>query len=139
MVGAVGLEPTTPALSTRCSNQLSYAPVIRFQIESFRFELKGWWSQTDSNRRPTACKAVALPAELWPRKNVERPETSPPVCIARDGSVPHAINCLSIKEHCGPCGPRTKVRRELKTTQCDRKEMNLSLLRSPAPERGCST
>ena len=26
MVGAVGLEPTTPALSTRCSNQLSYAP-----------------------------------------------------------------------------------------------------------------
>ena len=26
MVGLVGLEPTTPALSTRCSNQLSYSP-----------------------------------------------------------------------------------------------------------------
>ena len=26
MVGLVGLEPTTPALSTRCSNQLSYRP-----------------------------------------------------------------------------------------------------------------
>jgi hypothetical protein len=28
----------------------------------------GWWSQTGSNRRPPACKAGALPAELWPRK-----------------------------------------------------------------------
>ena len=26
MVGLVGLEPTTPALSRRCSNQLSYRP-----------------------------------------------------------------------------------------------------------------
>src|SRR5215213_1889391 len=26
-----------------------------------------WWSQTGSNRRPPACKAGALPAELWPR------------------------------------------------------------------------
>ena len=28
---------------------------------------EGWWSQTGSNRRPHACKARALPAELWPR------------------------------------------------------------------------
>ena len=27
LVGLVGLEPTTPALSTRCSNQLSYRPI----------------------------------------------------------------------------------------------------------------
>ena len=27
-----------------------------------------WWSQTGSNRRPPACKAGALPAELWPLK-----------------------------------------------------------------------
>ena len=26
-----------------------------------------WWSQTGSNRRPHACKARALPTELWPR------------------------------------------------------------------------
>jgi hypothetical protein len=26
LVGLVGLEPTTPALSTQCSNQLSYRP-----------------------------------------------------------------------------------------------------------------
>ena len=27
-----------------------------------------WWSQAGSNRRPPACKAGALPAELWPRR-----------------------------------------------------------------------
>jgi hypothetical protein len=27
-----------------------------------------WWSQPGSNRRPPACKAGALPAELWPRR-----------------------------------------------------------------------
>ena len=27
---------------------------------------KAWWSQTGSNRRPHACKARALPTELWP-------------------------------------------------------------------------
>lgn len=29
--------------------------------------LEEWWSQTGSNRRPEACKATALPAELWPQ------------------------------------------------------------------------
>jgi hypothetical protein len=28
--------------------------------------IKGWWSQPGSNRRPQACKASALPTELWP-------------------------------------------------------------------------
>ena len=32
---------------------------------------KGWWSQTGSNRRPHACKARALPAELCPRSRDE--------------------------------------------------------------------
>ncbi len=27
-----------------------------------------WWSQTESNRRPPACKAGALPTELWRRE-----------------------------------------------------------------------
>jgi hypothetical protein len=31
-----------------------------------------WWSQTGSNRRPPACKAGALPAELWPLSSVVR-------------------------------------------------------------------
>ena len=33
---------------------------------------KPWWSQTGSNRRPHACKARALPTELWPREIVVR-------------------------------------------------------------------
>ena len=32
MVGPGGLEPPTPALSTRCSNQLSYEPKIPERI-----------------------------------------------------------------------------------------------------------
>jgi hypothetical protein len=28
-----------------------------------------WWSQTGSNRRPHACKARALPTELWPLRS----------------------------------------------------------------------
>ena len=38
--------------------------------------LFGWWSQTGSNRRPEACKATALPTELWPRLNPP-PEINP--------------------------------------------------------------
>jgi hypothetical protein len=30
-----------------------------------------WWSQTGSNRRPPACKAGALPTELWPLQKTE--------------------------------------------------------------------
>src|SRR5262245_46467474 len=29
-------------------------------------EAESWWSQAGSNRRPLACHASALPAELWP-------------------------------------------------------------------------
>ena len=33
-----------------------------------------WWSQPESNRRPPACKAGALPAELWPLSLVDNAE-----------------------------------------------------------------
>jgi hypothetical protein len=36
-------------------------------VEAFSNFNSIWWSQTGSNRRPHACKARALPAELWPR------------------------------------------------------------------------
>ncbi len=36
-----------------------------------------WWSQSGSNRRPHACKARALPAELWPLKPDEDHELKP--------------------------------------------------------------
>ncbi len=34
-----------------------------------------WWSRTGSNRRPPACKAGALPAELRPLKQYNAFET----------------------------------------------------------------
>ncbi len=36
LVGLVGLEPTTPALSRRCSNQLSYKPKFPRNRSLFR-------------------------------------------------------------------------------------------------------
>ena len=39
----------------------------RFKSSSASADQTIWWSQTGSNRRPHACKARALPAELWPR------------------------------------------------------------------------
>src|SRR4029078_3117266 len=37
-----------------------------------RAENPAWWSQTGSNRRPPACKAGALPTELWPLRGAVR-------------------------------------------------------------------
>jgi hypothetical protein len=39
-----------------------------------------WWSQTGSNRRPPACKAGALPTELWP---LRRPRIGPSITSIR--------------------------------------------------------
>jgi hypothetical protein len=57
MVGLIGLEPMTPALSRRCSNQLSYRPNCFFKIcllggfpRKLETNLKRWWRLTDSNR-----------------------------------------------------------------------------------------
>jgi hypothetical protein len=36
-------------------------------VRALRRLMRRWWSQTGSNRRPHACKARALPTELWPR------------------------------------------------------------------------
>ena len=44
---------------------LGYAGTLRPSI--LLAHAANWWSQTGSNRRPHACKARALPAELWPR------------------------------------------------------------------------
>src|ERR1700736_6449918 len=33
-----------------------------------RTDIKNWWSQAGTNRRPLACHASALPAELWPHR-----------------------------------------------------------------------
>ena len=56
VVGVAGFEPATLRLSSACSNQLSYTPNGEI-----------WWRHGDSNPRPIACKATALPTELCPQ------------------------------------------------------------------------
>ena len=62
-VGLSGLEPPTSRLSGVRSNRLSYKPSVVSDARKF---LSGW-RRRDSNSRPPACKAGALPTELRPR------------------------------------------------------------------------
>ena len=48
-----------------------------FSCEPGFFSEASWWSQTGSNRRPHACKARALPTELWPRIPIARAVVGP--------------------------------------------------------------
>ena len=64
-------------LRSQCQKalQLTVASATGLEICSLVYPplivlLPVWWSQSGSNRRPPACKAGALPAELWPRKRV---------------------------------------------------------------------
>ena len=59
-MGLTGLEPVTPRLSSACSNQLSYRP-------GFGSLSRNWWRHGDSNPGHPACKAGALPTELYPQ------------------------------------------------------------------------
>ena len=64
LVGVAGFEPATLRLSSACSNQLSYTPGLKDRCSLWR--LARWWRHGDSNPRPIACKATALPTELCP-------------------------------------------------------------------------
>ena len=62
---ASGSKVGLPSRSSRQLARLRLSAPAR--QPSSRFASEGWWSQTGSNRRPPACKAGALPTELWPR------------------------------------------------------------------------
>ena len=52
----MGLEPTTPGTTIRCSNQLSYTHHI-YEIPHGKADIrseKHWYARRDSNPRPTA-------------------------------------------------------------------------------------
>ena len=69
-VGVTGLEPVTLRLSSACSNQLSYTPVgwpwVFGSASAGPASGARQWRHGDSNPRPIACKATALPTELCP-------------------------------------------------------------------------
>jgi hypothetical protein len=50
-----GLEPATPGVTGRYSNQLNYHSLTGLRM---------WWVLRGSNPRPSPCKGDALPAEL---------------------------------------------------------------------------
>ena len=75
MVAREGVEPTTYWVWTSCSNQLSYLALI-------------WWSGRESNSRPHACKACALPTELPPHKKINGREDRNWTC---DPLVPNQV------------------------------------------------
>ena len=54
MVKTSGLEPPTPCMSSRYSNQLSYAFIVK------------WLGWLDSDQRMTESKSVALPLGYTP-------------------------------------------------------------------------
>jgi hypothetical protein len=57
MADRTRLELATSGVTGRHSNQLNYRSTAGNTLEM-------WWVVTGSNRRPSACKADALPAEL---------------------------------------------------------------------------
>ena len=58
-----GLEPATPGVTGRYSNQLNYHSAVVY----FLLTPRNWWVLRGSNSRPTPCKGAALPTELSTR------------------------------------------------------------------------
>ena len=69
MAQRTGLEPATPGVTGRYSNQLNYRCLGRL---AFLPQASKWWVMTDSNRRHSACKADALPTELITLRTIAR-------------------------------------------------------------------
>ena len=82
MAGLAGFEPAHDGVKVRCLTAWLYPRMVEGQIRTAEPEgadlqsaafshfatppqyLIKWWRMTGSNRRPSACKADALPAEL---------------------------------------------------------------------------
>ncbi len=62
LAGSTGLEPAASGVTGRRYNRLNYDPAYtNCTIKSNNF----WWAKRGSNPRHPACKAGALPAELF--------------------------------------------------------------------------
>ena len=59
----IGLQPV---LLRQRLRRTPFAALRRLACHPKLRGSEGWWSRSGSNRRPQACKASALPTELWP-------------------------------------------------------------------------
>ena len=67
MARPAGVEPATTGLEGRCSIQLSYGRTAERRLPDSHLVIIGWSGQQDSNLRPSAPKADALPDCAMPR------------------------------------------------------------------------
>jgi hypothetical protein len=62
MAERTGLEPATPGVTGRYSNQLNYRSALKLiDIRTARATLETWWVLRGSNPRHSPCKGDALP------------------------------------------------------------------------------
>ena len=66
LVGLDGFEPSTPALSRRCSNQLSYKPGSGMRLSRARFRL----AATDRLWAPEVAWGVGASTHCWAKRSV---------------------------------------------------------------------
>ena len=69
-------------LKTLSPKKERFELISQHPLRAIKLRLPVWWSQGGSNSRPPACKAGALPAELWPHRMMVglgglEPPTSP--------------------------------------------------------------
>ena len=65
MIAHARTPGTIPSSRCQTTRTRSIDRPVRISVLMDEFP-DDWWSQSGSNRRPHACKARALPAELWP-------------------------------------------------------------------------
>jgi hypothetical protein len=69
---AAGNRMSRPARTSRETKMRKIQGSLRWITQVLKALQRSWWSQTGSNRRPHACKARALPTELWPQSGEPR-------------------------------------------------------------------
>jgi hypothetical protein len=78
---SAGERRTDPSFTMSIASPIPRIPRSRF-CKLVHLDREEWWSQTGSNRRPHACKARALPTELWPHRSRLRRAWSPSVAVS---------------------------------------------------------